>query len=272
MTVAPVLFHSGEAVLSALARETRTDGLPAAVVVDWERQGKARRQAQSQVSIGLETSLSHDEHDALARVRRHLPQVPVICRIDGPRDLDGLEVAVAGGAAEVLVPMVRHEDQVDEVLDRARGRIGVGVMVETTDALDRLGHLLERPLTRAYVGLVDLALDRGTASIFDAFTDGVVEEVSARVRGRAAFGVGGLTLPGHGSPVPSRLLAAELVRVGSEFSFLRRSFLQHLGDMPPGDGIRAVRAMVREQAERPPDVVESDRLAFTRLDLGRVRP
>lgn len=41
---------------------------------------------------------------------------------------------------------------------------------------------------------------------------------------RVPFGVAGLTRPDAGFPVPSRLLAAELVRLGADFTFLRRSF------------------------------------------------
>lgn len=270
MTCAPMLFHTGEAVLSALARETRQGALPSAVVVDWERRDKARRQAQARMSIGLVPSMSEDGHDALARVRRHLPQVPVICRIDGPADVHGLELAVAGGATEVLVPMVRHEDEADALLDRAQGRIGVGVMVETRGAVERVDRLVTRPLTRVYLGLVDLALERSSTSIFSAFHDGVVEHVAGHVRGRAAFGVGGLTLPGHGSPVPARLLAGEVLRVGGEFSFLRRSFLQHLGEALPGDGILAVRAMLSDLGARSSEDVRRDHEAFAAIDLRPV--
>ena len=68
--------------------------------------------------------------------------------------------------------------------------------------------------------------------------------------GRTAFGVGGLTLPGHGDPVPVELLAGEILRVGSQFSFLRRSFLVHLASSPPDEGIRAVRSMLAGLARR----------------------
>lgn len=272
MTCEPFLFHTGEAVLSSLAGDTRPGARPGAVVIDWERRDKERRQRQARMSIGLVPSLSHDTYDALPRVTHHLPGIPVICRIDGPGDLAGVEEAVAGGASEVLVPMVRHEDEVDAVLEHARGRLGVGAMVETVEAVERIDRLVERPLARTYVGLVDLALQRGTASIFAAFHDGVVDHVASRVRGRAPFGVGGLTLPGHGHPVPAMSLAGEIVRVGADFSFLRRSFLQHLGDAAPGDGILAVREMLAALAARPREHVERDRLAFANSAPGRWVP
>lgn len=270
MTCEPVLFHTGEPVLASFSRAADADGLPAAVVVDWEERGKERRQAHARMAIGLVPSQSHDDPAALARVRRHLPQVPVICRVDGPGDLAGVDAAIAGGAAEVLLPMVRHEDEVDRVVEWADGRIGVGVMVETREAVDRVDQLAARPLSRAYLGLVDLALDRGTSSIFAAFTDGVVDHVASHVAGTTAFGVGGLTLPGHGDPVPVELLAGEILRVGSHFSFLRRSFLTHLASTPPDAGIRAVRGMLAGLDRRTPAEVERDRVAFGDRCRGEV--
>jgi hypothetical protein len=47
------------------------------------------------------------------------------------------------------------------------------------------------------------------------------------------FGVGGLTLPGRGFPVSSDLLAAELVRAGTDFTFLRRSFTADMTGRDP---------------------------------------
>ena len=262
MTCEPVLFHTGPSVLAALAADTGAGGLPAAVVVDWESRGKARRQGHARRTIALVPSLSEDGPEALERVRLHLPGVPVICRIDGPADLAGVDRAVAGGAAEVLVPMGRHEDELDRVLEHVAGRVRVGIMVETTGSLDRLDALLLRPLARAYVGLVDLALERGTRSIFDAFADGTVDHVATRADGRTVLGVGGLTLPGHGRPVPGRLLAAEISRVGAGFAFLRRSFLADLDGRSPAEGMRAVRAMLAELAARTAEQVAQDRAAF----------
>jgi hypothetical protein len=47
---------------------------------------------------------------------------------------------------------------------------------------------------------------------------------------------GGLTLPGRGSPIPSRLLIAETARLRCDFGVLRRSFL---ADVPPARAIEA---------------------------------
>ena len=70
-------------------------------------------------------------------------------------------------------------------------------------------ELARRPLSRVYVGLNDLRIDRGSNELFEPLVDGTVEYVRNCVRG-PRFGVAGLTVPHLGSPVPSRLLAAEL--------------------------------------------------------------
>ena len=73
-----------------------------------------------------------------------------------------------------------------------------------------------------YLGLNDLAIERGTRNIFAAVADGMVERV--REAFRAPFGFAGLTLPDAGFPIPCRLLIGEMARLGCQFSFLRRSF------------------------------------------------
>ncbi len=136
-----------------------------------------------------------------------------------------IDLAVALGADEVLLPMVRRPGEVDAALDRAAGRCDLGILVETTDAVRHVRELVRRPLSRVYVGLNDLMIDRGGASLFAPLVDGTVEHVRHEVGSAGIpFGVGGLTVPEGGRPVPCRLIIGELARVGVDFTFLRRSF------------------------------------------------
>jgi hypothetical protein len=192
----------------------------AAVVVDWERRRKERRQA------GADTEINGDTPDDLASVRAATTG-RVVCRVNGwdrwtPAEID---VAVALGADEVLLPMVRRAREVDAALERVAGRCDLGILVETTDAVRHVHDLVRRPLSRVYVGLNDLMIDRGGTSLFAPLVDGTVEHVR-EVVGWAGipFGVAGLTVPEGGRPVPCRLLISELARIGADFTFLRRSF------------------------------------------------
>lgn len=191
----------------------------AGVIVDWENRGKRERQA------GFDTQVNSDTPADLARMRAAVT-APLLCRVNGwgRSSASEIERAVALGADEILLPMVRRPGEVDAALAVVAGRCGLGILVETTDAVRRVGELVRRPLSRLYVGLNDLMIDRGGRSLFAALVDGTVDHVRAATPGRIPFGVAGLTLPERGHPIPSRLLAAELARLNATFTFLRRSF------------------------------------------------
>ncbi|MBB3085338.1 aldolase [Geodermatophilus sabuli] len=199
----------------------------AGIVVDWERRGKHRRQA------GEGTQINADRPEDLSRMRA-ATDGRLLCRLNGygPWTAGEVDDAVARGADELMLPMVRTTEEVDRTLDLVAGRCGLGILVETQDAVARAADLARRPLSRVYVGLNDLRIDRRATQLFTPLVDGTVDAVRAVV-GDRPFGVGGLTLPGGGYPVPGDLLAAELVRLGTGFTFLRRSFTADMAGRDP---------------------------------------
>ena len=209
-----LLFTTSVPVVSAAAAA----GIDA-IVVDWEARGKDVRQ------VGADTQINHDTLEDLERVRA-VTAGTVICRINGPdvTTREEIEAAILAGADELLVPMVRHVDQVRRIHDLVAGRCGVGILVETNEAVSRASELGRLPLSRVFVGMNDLAIERGTPSIFTSLTDGTIDQV--RQPFVVPFGFGGLTLPHRGFPVPCHLLIGEMVRLRCSFSFLRRSFLR----------------------------------------------
>ncbi|MGY1722812.1 aldolase/citrate lyase family protein [Blastococcus sp. SYSU DS0533] len=219
----------------------------AGIVIDWERRGKLRRQA------GEGTQVNEDTPEDLTRVRA-ATSGRVLCRVNGfgPWTADEVTDAIARGADELLLPMVRSTEEVDRTLDLVAGRCGLGILVETQEAVDRAAELAQRPLSRIYVGLNDLRIDRRSTSLFAPLVDGTVDAVRAQVA--VPFGVGGLTLPGRGFPVPGDLLAAELVRIGTGFTFLRRSFTADMAGRDPFVEVplllRALDELRRAGAER----------------------
>jgi hypothetical protein len=196
------------------------------IVVDWERRGKARRQ------LGEGTQINADTAEDLTLMRA-ATDGRLLCRINGFGPWTGGEIdeAIARGADEILLPMVRTPDEVDRSLDLVAGRCGLGILIETQDAVDRAVELAGRPLSRIYVGLNDLRIDRRSDQLFMPLVDGTVDDVRAVVA--QPFGVGGVTLPEGGFPVPSRLLAAELVRQRTGFTFLRRAFTADMAGRDP---------------------------------------
>jgi hypothetical protein len=275
MSVEPVLFSARPDVVGAVCDPRRPpDEMVSAVVVDWEREDKARRQSGALRRIRTDTQVSLDTADDLATTRRIAPGTPVICRINGPGPAtpDEVEAAVRLGADEVLVPMVRSAGDVRAVLELVGDRAQVAVMIETAGAVAAAADIGRLPISRAYLGLMDLALDRGTPTIFTALTDGTAERVRAALH--CPFGFGGLTLPGRGVPVPGDLLRAEMVRLGCDFSFLRRSFLADVAALgvDPGGAVALIRQGVRRAEQRPADQVRADadrlRDLLARLDAA----
>jgi hypothetical protein len=217
----------------------------AGIVVDWERRGKARRQ------LGEGTQINADTPADLARMRA-ATDGRLLCRINGFGAWTAAEVdvAVGCGADEIMLPMVRTTDEVDRTLDLVAGRCGLGILIETQDAVRRAAELARRPLSRIYVGLNDLRIDRRSDQLFRPLVDGTVEDVRARVS--QPFGVGGLTLPGGGFPVPGDLLAAELVRLATDFTFLRRSFTADMAGRDPFTEVPRLLASLAALRSAPP--------------------
>jgi hypothetical protein len=201
----------------------------AGAVIDWETDGKRERQA------GADTQINHDTPADLRRLRASFAG-RIVCRINPVRTNhragQELDEAIDGGANEILLPMVKSVSEVAFALDYARGRAGIGILVETVEAATLAGELGRLPLTRVYVGLNDLAIARGSRHIFSAITDGTLDGL--RQHFSVPFGFGGLTVVDGGYPVPTRLLMAEMARLRCGFTFLRRSFIADMATRDPG--------------------------------------
>ncbi|MCK5603110.1 hypothetical protein KAR91_14600 [Candidatus Pacearchaeota archaeon] len=188
-------------------------------IVDWEVVGKAERQR------GFDTQINKDTIEDLKRVRS-LTDALVVCRINRNTDIQTcnkeIDAAVDVGADEILLPMVRTVEEVETVLDYTNGRCGVGILIETNDAVKLSCKLGQLPLSRVYVGLNDLAIDRKETNIFCSLEDGTIDYVRQFIK--VPFGFAGLTLPECGYPIPCRLLISEMARLNCSFALLRRSF------------------------------------------------
>jgi hypothetical protein len=256
-TLELLLFHTDPRVVAEATR-AGVDGF----VVDWERRGKNRRQA------GQGTQINSDTLADLVRVRA-ATNARVLCRVNGfgPWTRREIDAAVGAGADEVLLPMVGGPADVDRALRIVAGRCGLGILVETRAGVRATPELVRRPLSRVYVGLNDLRIDRGSDNLFEPLADGTVDEVRSWVTG-PLFGVAGLTVPDSGSPVPSRLLAAELARLRADFTFLRRSFLADTAGRPLAPAVAAIRSHLAGLDRRPAGERVRDRLDLLRA-VGR---
>ncbi len=224
------------------------------VVVDWERRGKRARQA------GADTQINADTPEDLAAVRAAQGGV-LLCRVNrwSPWTPAEIDLAVDLGADEILLPMVRRPEEVDAALDVVGGRCGLGILVETTEAVRVVDELAARPLSRIYMGLNDLRIDRGGGPLFLALVDGTADRVAAAASGAGIpFGVAGLTRPDAGRPVPCRLVLGALARVGASFTFLRRSFWADTAGRDLAVEVPRILGAARDAGRRRPADVLAD--------------
>jgi hypothetical protein len=240
-----------------LIREAVAAGV-AGIIVDWESRGKQSRQENWDTEINGDTP-----HDL--EVVRQATAARVICRLNGFGETTAAEIeaAVSRGVDEILLPMVRTTGEVKRVLQMARGRCGVGILVETVAATRIARDLGMLPLSRVYVGLNDLAIDRGLQSIFESVTDGAVERI--REHFHIPFGFGGATLPDRGSPVPCPLLLGEMARMKCGFTFLRRSFHRDIRGRDLALEVPRIHQAIARAFARTPSMQSEDRDAIRRI-------
>jgi hypothetical protein len=239
-----------------LVREATEAGI-GHFIVDWEHLGKEGRQA------GADTEINHYSAEDLRRVRA-ATSAHVLCRINQFHEGTAAEIetAVEAGADELMLPMVRNAGEVGRVLEMLRGRSDLGILIETVEAVEAARDLARLPLSRIYIGLNDLAIERGTPNIFTALIDGTVDRVREHVN--LPFGFGGLTLPEAGFPIPCRLLIAEMARLDCGFSFLRRSFLRDIRGRILSEEVPRIRQAIELARRRGQSQIEENRKSLIR--------
>lgn len=248
-----------------LARRACAAGI-AGVVLDWETRGKEERQQ------GHDTEVNRDSPDDVARMAR-LPGVRRVVRINafGPWTAAEVKTAIACGATDLLLPMVETEDEVERYLALVAGRVRAGILVETAAACRRARQLAALPLDLVYVGLNDLSISRRT-SLFAPLRDGLALELRTHFAG-TRFGLGGLTVVDGGGPIAALDLMAELVRVGCDFTFLRRSFHRDIAGRSIEREVARMQAAWTRLAARSPAEVARDHAGFVATyfsdDAGR---
>lgn len=212
------------------------------IIIDWEKKGKANRQ------ILFDTQVNKHTVSDLKAVRDHTSS-RVICRINGQPflDTDEINTAIELGADELLVPMIKTLDEVEFVLEVVKGRADVGFMLETNEALQIADQLNKFPISRFFVGLNDLCIQRKSRNIFLPIIDGTIDELRPKLTKR--FGMAGLTHPLAGEPVPCASLIKEMKRHKCSFGFLRRSFYRDLSRYSVQSIISALREEFRQNFE-----------------------
>lgn len=224
----------------------------AGIIVDWEWRGKSRRQ------IGQDTEINCGTPDDLRRMRAAFPG-HLVCRINNQPDVRAQEtrLAIALGANEIWLPMVRTVAEVVECLRIVDGQAELGILAETREAFGLAKELAQLPLSRVYVGLHDLRIDTGSGTLFAPLCDGRIDRFRDAYDGR--FGFAGITHPDGGRPIPQRLLLGEMARLGCDFGVARRAFR---ADVSPSDiaaTLAGIASAIRQLDRRAPSQIAHDR-------------
>ncbi len=248
-----IFLFSHDTTYAAAAMEAGVDG----IIVDWEFRDKDRRQA------GYNTEINEGDCEHL-RAMRTATNGHLICRINNTHDLRRSEALMAAelGANEILLPMVRHIEEVQECLDTVPETCRVSILAETVESLDMASALSRLPLARVYAGLNDLFIQRQSPHLFSPLTDGTLEKFRSQFPG--SFSAAGVTLPECGSPVPCELIMGELARLGCDYTVARRSFRRDIPLTKLAGGVRAIRSKWNELLARSPSQIAADRQRFVR--------
>ena len=248
------LLFSTEPTFIQQADKAGIDGF----IVDWERLDKYSRQK------GFDTQINKDTLQDLERVR-HSTAKTVLCRINGfhQNTTNEIDLAISAGADEIFLPMVRSPEEVARTLDIIKGRCQLSILIETQEAVNNAAALTAFPLRRIYLGMNDLAIDRGLKNIFISIIDGTVESVRTQIN--LPCGFAGLTLPELGSPIPCRLLTAEMARLNCQFTFLRRSFIKDIAGKDMQHEVPRMRQALQAAHQRSSREIHSDQKELTAL-------
>jgi hypothetical protein len=234
-----------------LAKKAENAGIDS-IILDWEYKGKIDRQKTFDLETNRDTP--EDVYNISTKVR-----IPVTVRINpiNKHTTSEIKTAISNGARTIMLPMAKSCCEVREFLSIVDGQAKTMVQIETPSLIRELTELTSLNWDYAYIGLNDLMVASKKCSIWESISDGTVERVCMKLKGRA-YGFGGSTLIGGGDPILGSLILHELIRLGGEVSLLRRTFKQELLDRDIQTEISALREFIRCSQKRGPQAMLHD--------------
>jgi 2-keto-3-deoxy-L-rhamnonate aldolase RhmA len=209
------------------------------IMIDLERMGKAERQ------VGRNTWISDHVEEDVSRVREILSTSSLLVRVNplNAASAEEIDEVIRRGADIVMLPMARSVEEVSGFTSMVGGRARTCLLVETSDALERMDDILSiNDLDEVHFGLNDLHLTLGMRCMFEVLSERLLDHVASElVRRRKLFGIGGVGALAQGGPIEPRLILLEHVRLGSRMVILSRSFFQGMDNSPDAVGVVAAR-------------------------------
>lgn len=214
------------------------------IFVDMEFIGKDNRQG------GLDTVQNHHTIQDVRNVKTAVKKAKVLVRVNPIHEaiigLDGtiaymdskteIEQAIEAGADILMLPFFHSVEEVCEFVYLVKNannkseRFGdecvkVCLLLETPEAAILLDEILNVPgIDMIHIGLNDLHLAMGMKFMFQLLTDGIVEQLTRKIKAKGIpFGFGGIASL-HGGALPGSYVLKEHYRLGSSMVIVGRSF------------------------------------------------
>lgn len=235
------------------------------VLVDLETLGKAERQA------GQGLFLSTHTVEDVRGLRPVLRDTKLMVRTNPIHEGSAAEVesVLQAGADVLMLAMARSALDAFRFVGLVNGRAAVSILVENADALEALPDIVAVPgVAEIHIGLNDLRLSLGHASLFEPLALGILDRAAAVVHGAGLrFGFGGVTSPRASElPVSAERVIGEQVRLRSQLAWLGRSFRQLVEGTQSGSAmeqeVQAIRMCAAAWARRSPGELEANRNAL----------
>ena len=228
------------------ARDAEAAGIDR-IMVDLEVHGKVERQA------GQGLFLSQHQPEDVRHLKGCLRTAAVMVRVNPLHAGTKHEIddVLHDGADVVMLPMVQAPSEVVEFIQVVQGRATTSLLLETKASVRQIEQIVQIDgIDEIHVGLNDLRISLGLRLPFDVLRSGLLDTLSATIRGAGIrFGFGGIArLTATDLPVAPERVLAEQVRLGAATGLLGRSFRQGLErQRRPGelaDEVRRIRAAI----------------------------
>lgn len=234
------MYITNRPEIAQIAEENGVDW----IFVDMEFIGKDNRQG------GLDTVQNHHTIEDVRKVKASVKKAKVLVRVNPIHrtmmNADGtiaymdstteVESAIEAGADIVMLPFFHSVEEVKEfvlLVKQANSqmerygsmRAKACLLLETPESAILLDEILNVPgIDMIHIGLNDLHLAMGMKFMFQLLTDGIVEQLTKKIKAKGIpFGFGGIASL-HGGALPGSYVLKEHYRLGSSMVIVGRSF------------------------------------------------
>lgn len=235
-----LMYITNRPEIAQIAEENGVDW----IFVDMEFIGKDNRQG------GLDTVQNHHTIEDVRNIKNAVKKAKVLVRVNpihkAMMNADGtiaymdskteIESAIEAGADILMLPFFHSVEEVKEFvylvqnannqMERyGNNRAQACLLLETPEAAILLDEILNVPgIDMIHIGLNDLHLAMGMKFMFQLLTDGIVEQLTKKIKAKGIpFGFGGIASL-HGGALPGSYVLKEHYRLGSSMVIVGRSF------------------------------------------------